>query len=72
VGSLKSQPVEGRLGSALLFESDKVGFVPAQISIEVPQVAFHRRQPRFDAIEPSIIQQDSDQNQNGRDRDAEG
>jgi hypothetical protein len=64
--------VESRLGAALLFESSKVCIMPAQITIELPQVALHRRQPRLDAIEPSIIQEDSNQNQYGWDSDAEG
>ena len=61
-----------RLSAALIFERGNVGIVPTQISIELPQVAFHRRQPRLKAIEPGIIQKDSHQNQYGSNRDGEG
>jgi hypothetical protein len=63
--------LESRLSPALLFESGKVGVVPSQVSIEVPKVPLHCRQPRLDAIESSIIQEDSNQNQYGWNRDAE-
>ena len=61
-----------RLSATLIFERGNVGIVPAQVSIELPQVAYHRRQPRLDAIEPGIIQKDSHQNQYGWNRDGEG
>jgi hypothetical protein len=52
-----------RLSATLIFERGNIGIVPAQVSIKLPQVAFHRRQPRLDAIEPGIIQKDSNQDQ---------
>ena len=61
-----------RLSASLILERGNVGIVPAQISIELPQVAFHRRQPRLKAIEPGIIQEDSNQDQYGWNRDGEG
>jgi hypothetical protein len=61
-----------RLSAALIFERGNVGIVPAQISIELPQVALHCCQPRLDAIEPSIIQEDPDQDQYGWNRNGEG
>jgi hypothetical protein len=56
----------------LIFERRNVRIVPAQISIKLAQVAFHRRQPGLDAIEPGIIQKDSNQDQDGWNRDGEG
>jgi hypothetical protein len=49
-----------RLSAALIFERGNIGIVPAQVSIKLPQVAFHRRQPRLDAIEAGLIQEDPD------------
>jgi hypothetical protein len=56
----------------LIFERGNVGIVPAQVSVELPQIALHCRQPRIDAIEPGIIQEDSNQDQHGWNRDGEG
>jgi len=61
-----------RLSASLILERGNVGIVPAQVSIKLPQVTFHRRQPRLDAIEPGIIQEDSNQDQYGWNRDGEG
>lgn len=61
-----------RLCATLIFERGNVGIVPAQVSIELPQVAFHRCQSGLNAIEPGIIQEDSNQDQDGWNRDGEG
>jgi hypothetical protein len=63
---------DGQLRATLILERGNVGIVPAQISIELPQVAFHCRQPRLDAIEPCIIQKNSNQDQDRWNRNGQG
>jgi hypothetical protein len=44
-------------------EVGNICFVPAQIALELPQIAFHRGQPRLDAIETRVIEKDPNQDQ---------
>jgi hypothetical protein len=71
--SLNYPPIaESGLSATLILEGGNVGIVPAQVSIKLPQVTFHRRQPRLDAIEPGMIQEDSNHDQDRRNCDGEG